>query len=254
MSRFKTGHTFRFNEQVTPQKLNDAVNKAEFGDGVVDGNTIEVDIEGALAVKQGGIGNDQLADQSVTTSKIKDEAISEAKLAGQSVSNSKLQANSVGTGQIQDQSITQEKLSPSVQLIPPGMVMAFANDTNIPDGWLVCDGSEYDSEDFMDLFLTIGTVWGGGGGTFRVPDYRGVALRGYDQGRGLDPDRLFAKYQEDEFKRHRHDYQVHKREGGKSGSHDPTNAEKLYETRYTGYEGGSETRMKNQTVVWLIKT
>ncbi len=53
-----------------------------------------------------------------------------------------------------------------------GALMAFAGDTP-PDGWLVCDGSEINREDYTDLFAVIGTKYGSGNGstTFNVPNY-----------------------------------------------------------------------------------
>lgn len=74
-------------------------------------------------------------------------------------------------------------------LVPPGAVIAFAG-TTPPDGWLVCDGSILDRDDYPALFAAIGTTHGEGGepGTFRLPDHRGRFLRGVDAGAGRDPD------------------------------------------------------------------
>lgn len=76
--------------------------------------------------------------------------------------------------------------------IPTGTVIPFAGPASaVPDGWLLCDGSEVDRVDQAALFAVIGTAHGEGDGvaTFRLPDYRGAFLRGVDHGRGLDPDR-----------------------------------------------------------------
>jgi len=65
--------------------------------------------------------------------------------------------------------------------IPTGTVVAFAGDkSKVPDGWLLCDGSEVSREMYEELFDTIGTAHGVGDGnaTFRLPDYRGLFLRG----------------------------------------------------------------------------
>jgi len=55
-------------------------------------------------------------------------------------------------------------------------------------GWLLCDGTGYPAGDFADLFARIGNGYGGGEGTFNVPDFRGRFTRGADHGRGKDPD------------------------------------------------------------------
>ena len=65
--------------------------------------------------------------------------------------------------------------------------MAYASEI-VPDGYLECDGSEYSSSDYPDLFEAIGTNYGGDSfsGTFKVPDLRGLFIRGYDEG-SVDP-------------------------------------------------------------------
>lgn len=76
--------------------------------------------------------------------------------------------------------------------VPAGTVVPFAGPVHqVPDGWLLCDGSLVSRSDFTDLFDVIGTTHGEGDGfsTFRLPDYRGMFLRGVDLGRGIDPDR-----------------------------------------------------------------
>jgi microcystin-dependent protein len=256
MSRFKIGHTFQFGEQVTPKKLNDSVNNAEFGADAVDDTSIEVNIGKKLEVKAQGVTNDKLADASVSENKVQGLAITPEKLSESppAVTTPKLTDSAVTTPKIADGAVTQSKLGSDVQLIPPGFMMPNAGANNNPSGWLLCDGSSYAVADFPDLYAAIGNDWGGNGTTFNVPDTRGVALRGLDDGRGLDPGRQFGTYQADEFKAHTHGYQVHKREGGKSGNYDPTNAEKLYETKTTTSTGGSETRMKNVAVRYMIKT
>jgi len=54
---------------------------------------------------------------------------------------------------------------------PVGSVIAFAGST-APDGWLLCDGSNYSSANFPDLHAVIGTSFGSTGGNFHVPDLR----------------------------------------------------------------------------------
>ena len=64
---------------------------------------------------------------------------------------------------------------------PVGSVMAFAGDTSkIPEGWLLCDGSEVSRSAYAALYAAIGTAWGYGDNatTFNLPDMRGMFLRG----------------------------------------------------------------------------
>lgn len=78
--------------------------------------------------------------------------------------------------------------------------------SGVPTGALVCNGQAVSRATYAALFALIGTTWGAGDGstTFNVPDFRGVALRGTDEGRGLDASRAFASYQADLFASHAH--------------------------------------------------
>ncbi len=61
-----------------------------------------------------------------------------------------------------------------------GEVRAFAGSA-APEGWLICDGSLKNINDYPELFAAIGTLHGGNGvTTFNLPDYRGRFLRGAD--------------------------------------------------------------------------
>lgn len=51
----------------------------------------------------------------------------------------------------------------------PGLVMPFAGGS-APDGFLLCDGSQYNITDYQALFAAIGYAWGGSGPVFNVPD------------------------------------------------------------------------------------
>jgi len=55
-----------------------------------------------------------------------------------------------------------------------GMMMDYAGST-IPDGWLICDGSEVSRTTYARLFAVIGTIYGAGDGstTFELPQARG---------------------------------------------------------------------------------
>mgnify|MGYP003882523643 CR=1 FL=1 len=57
-------------------------------------------------------------------------------------------------------------------VMPVGAVIPYAG-SSAPDGWMMCDGSTYDTSAFRDLFAVIGYTYGGSGSQFRVPDLRG---------------------------------------------------------------------------------
>lgn len=75
--------------------------------------------------------------------------------------------------------------------VPAGMIMAFAGTSdNIPDGWLLCDGSAVSRSEYSNLYSAIGVSWGTGDNstTFNLPDLRGMFLRGVSGNSGNDPD------------------------------------------------------------------
>ncbi|WP_267257664.1 phage tail protein [Stenotrophomonas maltophilia] len=83
------------------------------------------------------------------------------------------------------------------QLVPPGIVGHFAMDAP-PEGWLRCNGADVSRTTYAALFAAIGTRFGSANGsTFRLPDLRGEFIRGWDNGRGLDPGRSFGSMQDD---------------------------------------------------------
>ncbi|MGK5027533.1 phage tail protein [Janthinobacterium sp. RB2R34] len=55
-------------------------------------------------------------------------------------------------------------------------------------GWMLCDGRALDCGLYPQLFAVLGYTYGGSGGSFKLPDYRGNFLRGTDCGAGTDPD------------------------------------------------------------------
>lgn len=78
--------------------------------------------------------------------------------------------------------------------IPIGAVMYYAA-SNVPVGWLKCDGALVSKNAFPHLFSKIGYTYGGVGNDFRLPDLRGEFLRGWDDGRGIDRGRQFGTWE-----------------------------------------------------------
>lgn len=60
-------------------------------------------------------------------------------------------------------------------------------------GWMLCDGRKLSAAQYPELFAVIGCLYGcvtdgQGNQEFYIPDYRGLFLRGADEGAGMDPD------------------------------------------------------------------
>jgi hypothetical protein len=74
---------------------------------------------------------------------------------------------------------------------PAGTILPFAG-SNVPEGWLLCNGAVVTIANYPDLFAAIGTAWGDPappGTDFNLPDLRGRVPRGVDAGSNRDPGR-----------------------------------------------------------------
>lgn len=82
--------------------------------------------------------------------------------------------------------------------ISAGAVLGFAM-AAAPTGWLKCNGAAVSRTTYAKLFAAIGTTFGAGNGsaTFNLPDLRGEFIRGFDDGRGVDPGRALGSAQGD---------------------------------------------------------
>ncbi|RXJ93330.1 hypothetical protein CRV00_11810 [Malaciobacter molluscorum] len=144
--------------------------------------------------------------------------------------------------------------------VPTGFI--FINPVaTIPSGFLECNGAEVSREKYSELFKVIGTTYGAGDKTttFNFPDLRGEFVRGFDNGRGVDIDRLIGSWQEDEFKSHGHGLQW-----WASGDHSLPNTYPSWPNRYYPSvnqgsskgvleTGGLETRPRNIAMMYCIK-
>lgn len=152
----------------------------------------------------------KLANSAVETAKIKDAAVTAVKLAAAAVESGKIATGAVTRDKIANAVITFDKLASGAiateeqaiagtlnnvlmtpllvakaiahQLppaVPTGMI-AFFDLTEVPDGWLVCDGSAVSRTTYANLFAKIGTRHGVGDGntTFNLPDMDARFLEG----------------------------------------------------------------------------
>ncbi|MFZ1677378.1 MAG: phage tail protein [Saprospiraceae bacterium] len=78
----------------------------------------------------------------------------------------------------------------NVSPVPPGTILPFAGAT-VPSGYLACDGMEYSKSQYPNLYNAIQNIWGSAsnGNNFKVPDFRGLFLRGVDGNANRDPDK-----------------------------------------------------------------
>ena len=101
----------------------------------------------------------------------------------------------VDTNNISDAAVTPQKLDRSYLVptdIPAGVIQMFGGST-APTGWLECNGQS--TSGYPELAAVVGS---------NVPDLRGQFIRGWDNGRGLDPGRTIRSSQGESYKSHNH--------------------------------------------------
>jgi microcystin-dependent protein len=165
------------------------------------------------------------------------------------------------------------------QSSPAGMIAPFAG-TAAPTGWLACQGQAVSQTTYAALFAAIGTTWnttGEGAGNFRLPDLRGMFVRGTgtnatgSSSGAVGPS--VGAYAADTYLNHSHaitdpththSYTVvtsFSQAQGASGSNyfnasagSSTGAASTGITVNTSTTGGTETKPKNYGVLYIIKT
>ncbi len=149
--------------------------------------------------------------------------------------------------------------SSAVRLValPPGSLIQFAAST-APTGYLVCNGAAVSRTTYAALFAVISTTWGAGDGstTFNLPDLRGEFVRGWDDGRGIDPARAFASSQSGAIEAHTHSVNPPScsSEGGSGQTVSGSTGSETITPYNTASTGGTETRPRNVAVIFCIKT
>tara|TARA_R110002012_G_scaffold215674_5_gene386721 strand:- start:5354 stop:6337 length:984 start_codon:yes stop_codon:yes gene_type:complete len=154
-----------------------------------------------------------------------------------------------------------------------GEIKAWAS-SSVPSGYLECNGAEVAISSYGNLSTAIyagdsnnadtDLVFGyktNGSGTrstsgthIKLPDLRGEFIRGWDNSRGIDGSRKFGSYQVDELKSHSHFsgwYGPRPADGGANFFATNSNA---YPSVNTGTTGGDETRPRNISLMYIIKT
>lgn len=143
------------------------------------------------------------------------------------------------------------------QMVPVGTIVTFAfAASNLPPGWLLCDGSNFDSSTYPDLYQLLGN-------SNVLPDLRGYFLRGLDPTGNIDPDgksRSPLSIQTDALGQHQHTYSRTARfwnecQGGGyylTPKVQGTDVDDFLGNPPTSTTGDAETRPKNVAVNYLI--
>ncbi|MBD5542771.1 MAG: tail fiber protein [Lachnospiraceae bacterium] len=175
------------------------------------------------------------------------------------------------------------KIRHLVQDVPIGTIFIYSGSTDassdegrlnratlLSQGYLPCDGTEVSVKDYQALYQIIHNYYGKPSNTslFKLPDLRGVFLRGTDYTRGLDPDKNNRSYsgytgasgnqvgsmQGDQLRSHNHFMgYLHKRSFLGANANDKPIKNCDGNDYRTGDAGGNETRPVNLNVNYIIK-
>jgi len=141
-----------------------------------------------------------------------------------------------------------------------GMIGMFPS-SYVPYGWIKANGAAVSRTAYSKLYTIIGNKYGSGDGTttFNLPDLRGEFIRGWDDGRGKDLDRVLGSTQSQSIKSHNHVYETNIQHS----DGETVNGESLQsglqiggKRRYsdiTQYTGDTETRPTNVALLACIK-
>lgn len=141
--------------------------------------------------------------------------------------------------------------------IPPGAIFWFVASAP-PTGYFICDGTAVSRTTYAALNALASAAgyaapWGPGNGTttFNLPDLRGYFIRGWDDGAGVDPGRVFGSQQADDNKAHSHTVAYGDVGGGTPST--GTSDVAVPSTIPTSSSGGNEARPKNVALLPCIK-
>ena len=152
--------------------------------------------------------------------KIQNFSITAGQIASNTITADQIAPSTITASQIASGTIVAANLDPSLtmdSIIPPGTIQAFGG-TNVPVGWLLCDGRPVSRNQYPRLYTAVSTNWGAGipasTNNFNLPDLRGMFLRG-SGGHGTQAKAsggsfaggTIGEFQQDQMQGHRHTYQ-----------------------------------------------
>lgn len=118
-----------------------------------------------------------------------------------------------------------------------------------PLGWLICNGATFDKA----MYPYLASAYPSG----KLPDLRGEFIRGWDNGRSVDPGRSLLAWQDDMIKKHSHTLGTYK--SVDAGIKMPVTAgaelsnSGVGGAMYTGEAGSSETRPRNIAFNYIVR-
>lgn len=133
-------------------------------------------------IKDAAVTAAKIASNAVESAKIKDAAVTNAKIAAGVLTFDRLAAAAIATQQQAEAGTANDVLMTPLRVaqllaeqmppaVPTGMILPFLG-TSVPEGFLLCNGSNVSRTTYANLFSVIGTRCGAGDGstTFTLPN------------------------------------------------------------------------------------
>ena len=179
---------------ITTVKLADgAVNATKIADGSVGTNELANDAVTQSKIASKAVGTTEIADSAVGATQLGSNAVTNAKIANSAVTGAKIANSTISTDKLSQRASKQDiQNGTSMRVVcsdvvkqyfdvicPPGM-FGFFHATDVPEGWLLCNGAAVSRTTYSRLFAKIGTKYGSGNGssTFNLPNLNDRVLQG----------------------------------------------------------------------------
>ena len=162
--------------------LDKKITQAMLADALISAAKLASNSVETAKIKDAAVTAAKLASNAVATAKIADGAVTNAKIAAGVIAFDRLAAAAIATQQqaeagtannvlmtpLRVAQLLSEQMPPAV---PTGMILPFLG-TSVPEGFLLCNGSNVSRTTYANLFNVIGTKCGAGDGstTFTLPN------------------------------------------------------------------------------------
>lgn len=263
MAQFLTGTSFNPNDTVTSSKLNGMVNNATLLAGSISEQIAIPDVDTGDKLLIYDASNDSLRNVTIgnllgSPGPIGSYTPNTGSFTGITATNATASVATLATANIASLVIGGKTIT-SLDLV--GMIAAFplisaGGIYTPPGGWLLCNGALVSTATYANLFARIGTIFGSGSGTFALPDLRGYFIRGVDDGKGVDSNRVMGSFQDDAFQTHTHTVWLSKNSSDDFDTSGGSGSGRNKDDSQSGLPSagsGSETRPKNIALYYCIK-
>ena len=158
------------------------ISTAMLADALISAAKLASNAVETAKIKDAAVTAAKIASNAVETAKIKDAAVTNAKIAAGVLTFDRLAAAAIATKEEAEAGTSKVKLMTPWAVaqaiaalipaaVPTGMILPFLG-TSVPEGYLLCNGSNVSRTTYANLFNVIGTKCGAGDGstTFTLPN------------------------------------------------------------------------------------